>query len=283
MKQRLSLRLRWPFGLLAALGVFVLSVSHLPSGPQKALLTEGEVVLPPAVQWVIYGGDPYLAANMESARVLVSEGLDSQENLDFFVRLYRAIADLNSCHEDGMYLAAAFLPSGGAVKPAMEILDREARCRFWDPWASFHFGANLFFFAHDPGAAVTALQAAADRSRGDSNERFFQSVAIAVKARSFDDVGAAIQYLKAEQKRTHDQGLKLGLEKRIGRLQGLAVLRDAQKRFEERYRHRLDDPAALIQTGVIKGFPMDPLGLGYEFVDGRFELKELGGVARGKP
>lgn len=282
MKRRPRFPWVWTGALLVALVIFSFSVSRLPEMRSRSAVPEGGVVLPPALQRIIYGGDSYLAANIESARILLSGEPDREEYLDFFARLYRTIATLNPCHEDSIYLAAAFLPSGGAVDAATEVLNRAVQCRFWDPWAFFFQGFHLYFFVHDYTLAVGSIQRAAELTRDPATARMFRGIAISLKARSFDDTGAAIQYLKTEEKRASDQALKRALEKRIGRLQGLALLRDAQKRFEQRYGRAPDDPADLVKAGILKQLPVDPLGIGYEFVDKRFELKEIGIAIRGK-
>lgn len=266
--------------LLVAIGLFWLAVAHLPGGKPQAP-SDSELVLPPAMQLVVNFGDPYLAANVEVFRGLTSDRLAEEESLGFYVRLHRSITQLNSCHEDGFYMASAFLAPGGAVGPALDILNRGARCRYWDGWATFHLGINYFFFARDSAAAALAVEDAARRAVNTKNEAFFKGVSVAFKARTFDDVASAIEYLRAERKLAKDDSLRLALDKRIGRLQGLALLRDAQRRFEQRFGRPLREPAELLRSGDLKAFPIDPLGIGYRLVDGRFELQEIGGFAPG--
>lgn len=273
-----SSRLR---GVLLAVGslaafFFLLAVARVPVvSSQAKAMANGDVVLHPAILKLLYGGDSFLAANVETARILTSGRLTDQESLGFFVRLHEGVSRLNPCHEDAYYMASAFLSSGGAVRPALDTLGRAAKCRFWDEWAAFMLGLNQHFFAHDPAAAVVSIREAALRAADPKVANHFNVLAINIQARQFDDAKAALRYLAQEKSRARDPALKEALEKRIGRLQGLVNLRQAQADYESRSKVALIDPADLLRTGVLKEFPVDPLGIGYEFSNGRFELKQF--------
>jgi hypothetical protein len=65
------------------------------------------------------------------------------------------------------------------------------------------------------------------------------------------------------------------LDKRIERVEGLITLRDAQHTYEERTGKTLRQAEDLINTGILDEFPKDPMNWGYEFKNGRFELKQV--------
>lgn len=273
-----SLRLRGVLLAVAlvAAALFLVSVARVPVvSPQAKAMANGDVVLHPAILELLYGGDSFLAANVETARILTSGRLTDQDSLGFFVRLHEGISRLNPCHEDAYYMASAFLSSGGAVKPALDTLENAAKCRFWDEWAEFMLGLNQHFFAHDPAAAVASIREAARRASEPKVANYFNVLAINIQARQFDDAKTALRYLIQEKSRARDPALKEALDKRIGRLQGLVKLRQAQADYESRSKAGLNDPMELLRSGILKAFPVDPLGIGYEFSNGRFELKQF--------
>ena len=98
---------------------------------------------------------------------------------------------------------------------------------------------------------------------------------IQMEANTYADVNAARSYLVLQQDQTHDPKLRAMLGQRIGRLEGLISLRDAQTTFERRYGKQLENPADLLSRGILPQFPLDPIGLGYVFGDGQFSLKEI--------
>lgn len=261
--------------LLCGLLLFAGAVSQV-SGPRAgaAKPLNGDVVLHPALLLMLYGGDPFLAANVEAVRVTTSGRLEDQKSLGFFVRLHGSVARLNPCHEDNYYITSAFLPWGGAVAVADDIIEKAGRCRFWDPWPMFMFGFNRYFFARDSETAIAALKEASSRSKG-KEAAFFNTLSVSFRVATFDDTGAAKGYLAAEVARTKDPAFRHSLERRIKRIEGLSVLREAQAAYQKQFGRALGEPKELLTSGILKEFPKDPLGLGYDFRNGRFELKQV--------
>jgi hypothetical protein len=101
-----------------------------------------------------------------------------------------------------------------------------------------------------------------------------RNTAIMIRAEQFHDEQAAMTYLRAERDLAKDPVLKDMLDKRVRRLANLLLLRNAQRLFEQRQGRALSAPEELIKSGILTGFPSDPLGIGYEFTDGRFILHE---------
>lgn len=236
-------------------------------------VVEGRVVIAAPVLLVLFGGDRFLAANLETMR-LAATGVDGgQADTGYLVRAQQEVARLSPCHEDNYYLANGLLTWGGADREGGEVLRRASACRFWDEYPPFFYGFNKFFFERDVEAAAVSLEVAA--SRATANAAGFRKFAIMLKAEQIQDERLALEFLQGEHDQSSDPRLKAMLAKRVQRLQGLVVLREAQRRFEALSGGPLAAPEQLLERGLLAAFPEDPLKLGYEFIDGRFVLKKL--------
>lgn len=259
---------------VCAAAVFIVAGKQLPADPRaRAGGANNDIVLPPALLSMAYLGDAYLAANAEFVRITSSGRLADDTSIDFFARLHANVSRLNPCHEDNYYIASAFLSWGGATETTLSVLNQASRCRAWDPWPAFMLGFNQFFFVRDTAAAAESMREAARRASG-KEATFFGTLAITLQAADFDDLGAALAYLRSEQSQTRDALLKEALARRVGRLEGLLALREAQQTFERKYGRPLRDPGDLLSSGLMAAYPKDPLGVGYEFRGGRFELRQ---------
>lgn len=262
--------------LLALLGFSLFSIvsqwrTQMPEQTSPAI--EGRVVIAASMLLVLFGGDRFLAANLETMR-LAATGVDwGQADTDYLVRAQQEVARLNPCHEDNYYLANGLLTWGGADLEGTEVLRRAMQCRFWDELPAFFYGFNQAFFNKDIAEAGRSLELAAQRST--DNSAAFRKLAIMLKTEQIQDEQLALDFLQSEHDRASDPKLKAMLVKRVQRLQGLVTLREAQRRFEALSGSLLADPEQLFEYGLLAAFPEDPLKLGYEFVDGRFVLKKL--------
>lgn len=261
--------------LLAMLGYFVffgLSVDR-EVVPDVAVSSAGRIVMSAPALLIVSGGDRFLAANLETMR-LSATGVDAGfADADYLIRAQRVVSELNACQEQNYYLANALLTWGGAVEDGDEILRRATRCRFWDELPPFFYGFNQFFFKRDIESAAEALEVAAIRAT--SNSAGFRKFAIMLRAESIKDEGLALDFLRQERDRAGNVKLREMLTKRIVRLEGLVLLREAQRRYEAETGGRLSEPSQLIVAGFIERFPEDPLKLGYVFENGYFMLKKL--------
>ncbi len=234
---------------------------------------EGRVVITAPVLLVLFGGDRFFAANLETMR-LAATGLDSgQVDLEYLIRAQKEVVRLNACHEDNYYLANALLAWGGAVEEGEMVLRSAMGCRFWDEWPAFFYGFNRFFFQRDIPGAVPALEEAAKRATG--NAAGFRKLAVMIQVEQIADERLALEFLNRERDQARDPKLKDMLAKRAVRLSGLVQLREAQRVYEKRNGMPLREPQQLIDSGLLKAFPEDPLRLGYEFLEGRFMLRKL--------
>lgn len=220
----------------------------------------------------LFGGDRFLAANLESMRLSIT-GVDfGQADTRYLIRAQQEVAELNPCHEDNYYLASGLLTWGGADREGAEILKRAMECRFWDELPAFFYGFNQAFFNDDLAGASRSLELAA--LRATDNAAGFRKLAVMLRAESFSDEKLALEYLIQQRNSTNDPKLRDMLDKRVVRLQGLVDLRLAQRRYTSQY-GPLSDLVQLVTSGELVAIPDDPLRLGYELRDGRIELRRL--------
>ncbi|MFI8745061.1 hypothetical protein ACIGKL_07885 [Pseudomonas sp. NPDC077186] len=259
---------------LLGFGVFSVASQWRTQVPEQALpVVEGRVVIAAPVLLTLFGGDRFLAANLETMR-LAATGVDwGQADTGYLIRAQGEVAELNACHEDNYYLANGLLTWGGADREGTEVLRRAMQCRFWDEFPAFFYGFNQAFFNKDIAEAGRALELAAQRAT--DNAAGFRKLAVMLQAESFADEKLALEYLIQQRDTARDDPkLFQMLDKRVVRLQGLVALREAQRRFETANGalQRLDQ---LVEAGLLAALPEDPLRLGYELKDGRIVLKKM--------
>lgn len=263
--------------LLLAVGCFSLFVVatfwSVRQPSVSAQISIGDrVVINAPVLVALFAGDRFLAANLETIR-LAATGHDSdQANANYLIRAQKVVAELNACHEDNYYLANGLLTWGGAVAEGNEILQRAMNCRFWDGVPPFFYGVNRVFFDRDRDEAVKAFEVSAER--WPDNVATLRRLAITLRAEQFADERLAVNYLIYQRDSTSDPKLRDMLSKRVIRLQGLLMLREAQRSYETE-NGVLTDLQQLVSSGVLPALPQDPLRLGYELRNGRIEMKKL--------
>ena len=100
-------------------------------------VVEGRVVIAAPVLLLLFGGDRFLAANLEVMR-LAATGVDwGQADTSYLIRAQHEVARLNPCHEDNYYLANGLLTWGGAEQEGSAVLRWATECRFWDELPPF--------------------------------------------------------------------------------------------------------------------------------------------------
>ncbi|WP_226685525.1 hypothetical protein [Stutzerimonas stutzeri] len=262
--------------LTALVGFALFTCIETRRAQQPILITPqvvtDRVVIPAPLLVALYGGDRFLAANLEAIR-LTATGMDYRGvDTNYLIRAQREVARLNACHEDNYYLANGLLTWSGAVNEGNEILRAALECRFWDEFPPFFYGINLSFFQHDNEEAARVLEIGARRST--DNAAAMQKLAVMLRAEQFADERLALNYLIQQRDSSVDPKLKDMLDKRVIRLQGLIQLRDAQRQYESE-QGPLTDLQQLLDRGLLDELPNDPLRLGYELRDGSIELKKL--------
>ncbi len=230
-----------------------------------------EVVVAEPVQVLLYAGDRFLAANIEAIRAQAAA--TAADAHTFRLRAHAAASRLNPCHEDNYWIGNASLSWGGANDQGFELLRNASHCRYWDEWPVFFYGFNQHFFLHNTPEARRAMEIAAQRS--SDNAAMFRNFSIMLAAGEIDDTHLALELLENERDQAKDPKLREMLNKRVIRLQGLITLRKAQIAFEKRFKRPLKQPSELLESGLLEGFPADPLRIGYEFRDQTFHLRQM--------
>lgn len=259
---------------LMAVGLFYLANQfRLPPHTRIALQPAPQMVIAAPIQLLMYAGDSHLAANIESIRISTLGGSESPVFAQYRVRSYDLISLLNPCHEDNLYLSNAMLSWGGSVDTANTILERATECRYWDYIPPFFLSFNRYFFKRDIDGAIHAMDMAA--MRNEENRSALRKASIVMASEKFNDEKIAVEYLQNERDRTTDPKMAKMLDRRLKRLHGLLTLRNAQTRYEKVKGHPLRDPNDLISSGFLDTYPEDPTRIGYELVDGEFQLRGI--------
>lgn len=233
---------------------------------------QDRVVIAAPILLALYGGDRFLAADLEAMRLAATGMNEGQSDTNYLIRAQQVVAQLNACHEDNYYLANGLLTWGGAVSEGNQVLQAAVQCRTWDFVPAFFYGINLAFFQHDIAEARRILELGAQRS--PENAASLRKLAIMLQADTFADEQLALNYLTQQRDTASDPKLRGMLDKRVIRLQGLVALRDAQRRFEAKSGAlvRLEQ---LVEADFIPALPDDPLRLGYELRAGKIILKKM--------
>ncbi|MDP2244450.1 hypothetical protein [Pseudomonas sp.] len=233
---------------------------------------QDRVVIAAPILLALYGGDRFLAADLETMRLAATGIQDGQSDTNYLIRAQQVVAQLNGCHEDNYYLANGLLTWGGAVSEGSQVLRAAVQCRTWDFAPAFFYGINLAFFQRDIAEAQRILELGAQRS--PENAAGLRKLAVMLQAETFADEKLALNYLLQQRDAASDPKLRDMLDKRVVRLQGLVTLRQAQRRFEAEngVLTRLEQ---LVEAGLLPALPDDPLRLGYELREGTIILKKL--------
>lgn len=241
----------------------------LPVEPPQV---QDRVVIAAPILLALYGGDRFLAADLEAMRLAATGMDDGQSDTHYLIRAQQVVAQLNACHEDNYYLANGLLAWGGAVGEGNQVLRAAVQCRTWDFIPAFFYGINLAFFQRDTAEAQRILELGAQRS--PENAANLRKLAVMLQAETFADEQLALDYLTQQRDAASDPKLRGMLDKRVIRLQGLVTLRQAQRLFEAR-NGALTNLEQLVEFGLLPALPEDPLRLGYELREGQIILKKM--------
>lgn len=250
------------FALIAAF-VFVLAQRTLASKSRITPSTELEVVLPLFVQVAMAGGDRYLAANLGAIRALVTETQHmGVEDFALLGRLQDNVSWLNPAHEDNYYTAAAILSWENQLERAQHILARATQARPYDYQPPFFYAFNLVNFHGDGLGAALWLRDAALRLPDPQERLAMENLAARWIERS-QDLRLAISVVDAMAKNTARKDFSRYLKRRVDRLRGLLVLREAANEYQNKYGKKITRLDDLVTSGVIAAIPQDPLGIGF--------------------
>jgi hypothetical protein len=254
----------------AAIILYWSAVTVIEKNPPPNLSLPPSVVMAAPLQVLLTAGDRFLAGNVSAIRAAASATIVEAEI--FRLRSHEAASQLHPCHEDNYWIGNASLSWGGAETQGMELLKNATRCRYWDEWPPFFYGFNSHFFHNNVAEAQRGMDIAAERSA--NNVAVFKTFSIMLTAGEIKDTDLALEMLKKERDKATDKKLRESLNKRVSRLNGLIILREAHVQYEKRFKTSLIDPHELIKSGILEDFPIDPLQIGYDFRDNEFHLLE---------
>lgn len=269
-------RSHWHITTALAIVLFIATGAYVtPStSDTEDTVYQDRVVLSAPVQLFLYAGDRFLAANFEHIRLTSTAPISSDINTALYLgRAHLLVSKLNPCHEDNYYLGNAQLSFGGIEDTGTTLLENATECRFWDWYPPYFDGINQFFLMSDGDKAQVSLNIAADRS--EKNAAALRKAAIMIATAQIRDDRVALNFLKQQHEQAQDGKLKRLLAKRVIRLEGLITLREAHALFEKNTGRTLESSKELISSGILETFPVDPLGLGYIYKDGKFQLRKL--------
>jgi len=252
-------------GLAAvAAAVFYWASAVLNALPRKVQPDQLDVAIAAPVQLMLTGGDRFLAANAGAVRLIVLNVMDLDKRDYPILGLAHAnTAFLNPCHEDNYYVGQAFLPWIGEFEAADTVLRVAADCRTWDAMPGYFRAFNAFYFRKDYTRAARLYEETA--ARADENQRnhlLFMASKFYEKSEDLDArVAAAV--IRGLQQSTGNPQLKAFLEARARRVEIVAELRDAVKRYDRRFAKPPADLPDLVRSGVLATLPDDPLGKGF--------------------
>lgn len=170
-----------------------------PEQPQ----VQDRVVIAAPILLALYGGDRFLAADLETMRLAATGMQDGQSDTTYLIRAQQVVAQLNACHEDNYYLANGLLTWGGAVSEGNQVLRAAVQCRTWDFVPAFFYGVNLAFFQRDTVEAQRILEIGAQRS--PENAANLRKLAVMLQVESFADEKLALNYLIQQRDAARDR------------------------------------------------------------------------------
>lgn len=248
---------------LIAFTLYIVAQSSLPRAMPDKLSPELLVTLPRSVQVLVSAGDRYLAANLAGFRVLVADTL-RMNAADYAVqaKLQTDIAWLNPAHEDNYYIAAALLPWNGQLDAAQFVLRRASEARLRDYQPLFYYAFNYYHFLRDPVTAADLLLKGAERTTDQQDQWALQNLAARWIERGYQ-TSAAAGIVDAMAKNAPPGAFRNYLAKRALRLGELARLQELAKQYRELTGHPPSDLQQLVDSGLIRELPKDPLGMGF--------------------
>lgn len=266
------------FFFSACIALFVFSINRLGVVPRSGAPDSLAVALPRPLQVFMAGGDRYLASNLATSRAV----LIGAERLDptaarVLGKIQEDAAWFNAAQEDNYYTAAAVLPWVGQLPSAQEVLQRAVQARPFDLYPSFYLGFNKQYFQGDYLGAAAALQVAAQRAPSLGIKNALLDMAAKWAEREENKTLAKLTIKSLADKST-DPGLKKYLDARVLRIERVQELRNAAAEFRKKVGRPLKSLDELLEYGILKSIPEDPLKQGgYAVVNGTVIPKIQGG------
>lgn len=259
-----------PFFLVLALVVVIaghmLSTSHVKTLPRPKTAEQINVAISPVVQIALAGGDQFLASNLAAFRATIVsvQDLDSADYL-ILAKVQDDASRLNPAQGDNYYIAQGVLPWIGEHPAAIAILERATQARRTDFLPPYFLGFDYMYFEGKFDVSGQYYLEAANRVGGKNRDALLNHAAKFME--KGNDPAGAIQFIQGLIKSTRNPGLQHFLGGRILRLEGLIELRNAVEKYRQQYHQPPNKLSDLVESGILKSLPNDPLGVGYQLDD----------------
>ncbi|MGE4493080.1 MAG: hypothetical protein AB7E65_11660 [Syntrophotalea sp.] len=182
-------------------------------------------------------------------------------------RALHAALRLDPYNMDGYYFGQSILVwDVGQYRLATELLEYGMQYRTWDWQLPFFAAFNNAYFLKDRAAAAPLYMRAGELS----GSTLFKSLA----GRYLQEAGEtemALDYLQALEQDARTPAVKETLQVRIAAFKTVLAVEQARDRFAKRYGSLPANIDALVRTGYLKAWPVDPYG-------GEFYFNEIGQV-----
>ncbi len=216
-----------------------------------------------------------LIADLIFSRTLSFHGgkLNRGEKIDAgtYQTVYRRLdtaSELDPYFADPYFFGQTVLTWGaGMPREANALLERGRRYRSDDWVIPFFMGFNAFYFLHDSAKGAVYLMESARRPGGPP----LVGLLAARLASKSGETETATAFLEQLLLQTEDGPTRDDIQKRIGALQGIAVLQRAVTNYRTLFGKVPDPPGVLVEQGILPQLPVDPYG-------GRFYINADGTV-----
>lgn len=246
----------------AIVAAYFVSTATVKDMPRKKASDEINVAISPIVQIVLSGGDSFLAANLAvfRATIVAIQDLDPAD-YSTLAKVQDDASRLNPAQEDNYYIAQGVLPWVGEHRTAIDILTRASHARSGDFLPPYFLGFDYMYFEGKFEEAGHYYRLAADRVDGKNRDALLNNAAKFME--KGEDPEMAIQFINGLIKSTRNQTLKQFLYARVIRLERLIMLREAAAKYEQQFHRPPSQLNDLVESGILKALPTDPLGVGY--------------------
>lgn len=246
----------------AAIAAYIFSTLHVKELPRPKAAEKINVAISPEVQIALAGGDRFLAANLAVFRATMVSVQDlDPADYQILAKVQDDASHLNPAQGDNYYIAQGVLPWIGEHATAMAILERATQARPTDFLPPYFLGFDYMYFDGKFEESGRYYLIAANRAGGNNRDALLNHAARFME--KGEDPATAIQFIQSLINSTRNQGLQQFLKARIVRLERLVILREAAAKYRQQFKRPPDDLNDLVESGVMKALPGDPLGVGY--------------------
>lgn len=233
---------------------------------EKYLREEGlqPTVLPSEITGIAALDFKGLAADFQLLQAIffIGQKIDRSEMITVedwqrFIRMIHAVIDLDPYFFDPYYFAGALLAWGpGMYEDAIGILKRALDYRPDDAFILFRIGFVYYYFLNDFENGARYIAAAAQKPNAPD---FYAPLAARLSYYA-GDTDFSLLLLKSMLKDTRSPEIRKYYEKRILALEGMQILENAVRRFQEKRQDSPKNLEELVDAGFLETIPEDPYG-----------------------